>query len=156
MAQVTGQLRAVLHHELDGPVRRPHERVRIDQLLLELTSGTDGADVAQVRRHARADAVDAVTRDASPLALEDRPPVHGVAAHDTRAPLRRRRGAAQERDDGAGLRLGKAARRHRRAGDPELDDEHDLGVAGRATEPSTLDLDAWDHVAVRSMASGAA
>src|SRR5262249_489389 len=55
-----------------------------------------------------------------------------------------------------GLRVGEAGGRHRRAGNPRLDDADDLGVGGAAAELAALQFDAGDHVAVRAVAAGAA
>src|SRR5262249_30338407 len=122
--------------------------------------GPNGADLAEIGREPRTGAVDAMARRAPPLAIEERLAASRIAARDgdrtTASGCRRRRPAAQERDDRSRLRLRKAARRHRRAGNSRLNDADDLGVRRRAAELTALKLDAGDHVAVRSVTAGAA
>src|SRR5262249_43351850 len=102
----------------------------------------------------------AMARRALAFAVEDPFASRGVAGDDAgaataAAPTCRGRRAAEIRDDRPGLRLGKAARGHRRPGNAGTDDRDDFGVGSRALELSARQRDARHHVARRPVAAGA-
>ena len=135
-------------------------RVRRDRAKPEIANHTPSS--AQIGPGAAARTLGPVTRRAAALARKDRLAARRISRESTgassgddrRGARRRAHHRAEERHDRQRLRRGEAMRRHRRAGDPGLNQLRDVVVC-RGTAELLEQLDADDAGAVVVMAAPA-
>ena len=104
-------------------------------------------------RHARADAADAMARDAAAFALEHRAAARDVAGLDRRRVERVH--VAKVGDDAGHLGVVERERRHPRGLRPGPDEAGELVVGDRVPELAAAQVDAADRVALRAVAGHA-